>query len=147
MLRLLHAVVKIAIAALVVGTILAHFGITIETVAAEIGVSPGRVGEFMRQGIAWAAPNLALGLVVIVPVWLLSTSFVHAARAATERSPGDRPFPSLRSERPDDQRVAACRRSAPRVSIEAAVTTTVMTAMKIVHTALISGFTPSRTSE
>jgi hypothetical protein len=71
MLRLLHAVVKIAIAALVVGTILAHFGITIETVAAEIGVSPGRIGEFMRQGIAWAAPNLALGLVVIVPVWLL----------------------------------------------------------------------------
>jgi hypothetical protein len=64
-------VVKIAIAALVVGTILAHFGITIETVAAEIGVSPGRVDEFMRQGIAWAAPNLALGLVVIVPVWLL----------------------------------------------------------------------------
>ena len=30
---------------------------------------------------------------------------------------------------------------------DAAITATAMTAMKIVHTALISGFTPSRTSE
>ena len=75
MLRLLHALVKVAIAALVVGTILAHFGITLNALAAELGVSPERigerVGELMREGIAWAAPNLALGLVVIVPVWLL----------------------------------------------------------------------------
>ena len=71
MFRLLHALVKIAIAALVVGTILAHFGITMDALAAELGVSPERVGELMRAGIACVAPNLALGLVVIVPVWLL----------------------------------------------------------------------------
>jgi len=71
MFRLLHALVKIAIAALVVGTILAHFGITMDALAVELGVSPERVGKLMRAGIAWVAPNLALGLVVIVPVWLL----------------------------------------------------------------------------
>jgi hypothetical protein len=71
MLRLLHTLVKIVVAALIVGTILTHFGITIEALAAELGVSPERVGELMRQGIAWALPNLVLGLVVIVPLWFI----------------------------------------------------------------------------
>ena len=68
MLRLLHTLVKIVVAALIVGTILTHFGITIEALAAELGVSPERVGELMRQGIAWALPNLVLGL---VPLWFI----------------------------------------------------------------------------
>jgi hypothetical protein len=71
MLRLLHTLVKIVVAALIVGTILTHFGITIEALAAELGVSPERVGELMRQGIAWALPNLVVGLVVIVPLWFI----------------------------------------------------------------------------
>jgi hypothetical protein len=71
MLRLLHTVVKIAVASLIVGTILAHFGITVEALSAELGVSPERIGELLRQGVAWAAPNLVLGLVVIVPLWFL----------------------------------------------------------------------------
>ena len=71
MLRVLHTLVKIVVAALIVGTILAHFGITIEALAAELGVSPERVGELMGQGVAWALPNLVLGLVVIVPLWFI----------------------------------------------------------------------------
>lgn len=71
LLRLLHTLVKIVVAALIVGTILTHFGITIEALAAELGVSPERVGELMRQGIAWALPNLVVGLVVIVPLWFI----------------------------------------------------------------------------
>lgn len=71
MVKVLHAVVKVAIAALVVGTILAHFGITIEALANEFGVSTARFGELLRHGIAWILPNLVLGLVVIVPLWCL----------------------------------------------------------------------------
>lgn len=71
MVRLLHTVVKIAIASLIVGTILAHFGITLEALASEVGVSPERIGDLVRQGLAWAGPNLALGLVVIVPLWFI----------------------------------------------------------------------------
>ncbi len=71
LLRLLHTLVKIAIAALIVGTILAHFGITISALATELGVSSERFGELLHQGVAWALPNLVLGLVVIVPLWFL----------------------------------------------------------------------------
>lgn len=71
MLRLLHTVVKIALASLIVGTILSHFGITIEALSTELGVSPERIGDLVRQGFAWAAPNLVLGLVVIIPLWFL----------------------------------------------------------------------------
>ncbi len=71
MLRLLHTVVKIALASLIVGTILAHFGITLEALAAELGISMERIGELVHEGLAWAAPNLVLGLVVIIPLWFI----------------------------------------------------------------------------
>jgi hypothetical protein len=71
MVRLLHTVVKIAVASLIVGTILGHFGITIEALSTELGISPERISELIRQGVAWALPNLVLGLVVIIPLWFL----------------------------------------------------------------------------
>lgn len=71
MVRLLQTVVKIAVAALIVGTILAHFGITLDTLGSELGISTGRIKELMQQGVAWALPNLVLGLVVIIPLWFL----------------------------------------------------------------------------
>lgn len=71
MVRLLHTVVKIAVAALIVGTILAHFGITLDTLGNELGISTERIRELVRQGVAWALPNLVLGLVVIIPLWFL----------------------------------------------------------------------------
>lgn len=71
MVRLLHTVVKIAVASLIVGTILGHFGITIEALGTELGISPERIKELIRQGVAWALPNLVLGLVVIIPLWFL----------------------------------------------------------------------------
>jgi putative exporter of polyketide antibiotics len=71
MVRLLQAVVKIAVAALIVGTILAHFGITLEALGNEFGISTDRFRELLRQGVAWTLPNLVLGLVVIIPLWFL----------------------------------------------------------------------------
>jgi hypothetical protein len=67
----LRTLVKIAVASLIVGTILAHFGITTEQVIKEFGLSQDRVMELARQGVTWALPNLLLGALVIVPVWFL----------------------------------------------------------------------------
>jgi len=69
--RLLATLVKIAVASLIVGTILQHFGITADQVLKDLGVTPERLIELLRQGFAWALPNLLLGLLIIVPVWLV----------------------------------------------------------------------------
>lgn len=71
MVRLLQSLVKIAVAALIVGTILAHFGITLEALGAAFGLSTDRFKELVQQGFAWTLPNLVLGLVVIIPLWFL----------------------------------------------------------------------------
>jgi hypothetical protein len=67
----LRTLVKVAVASLIVGTVLAHFGITTEQVIHEFGLSQDRIMELARQGITWALPNLLLGSLVIVPVWFL----------------------------------------------------------------------------
>jgi len=68
---LIRMVVKVTIASLIVGTILAHFGITAEQLIKEFGLSFERIEELARRGVAWALPNLLLGAMVIVPVWFL----------------------------------------------------------------------------
>ena len=69
--RLLATLVKVAVASLIVGTILQHFGITADQILKDFGVTPERLIEWMRQGVSWALPNLLLGLLIIVPVWLV----------------------------------------------------------------------------
>jgi hypothetical protein len=68
---LLRTLVKIAVASLIVGTILAHFGITAEQLMREFGLSQERIMELGRQAFTWALPNLLLGSLVIVPVWFV----------------------------------------------------------------------------
>jgi uncharacterized protein DUF6460 len=67
----LRTLVKVAVASLIVGTILAHFGITTDQIVREFGLSQDRIMELARQGVTWALPNLLLGSLVIVPVWLV----------------------------------------------------------------------------
>lgn len=69
--RFLLTLAKIAVGSLVVGTILSHFGITIEVVLREAGLTPERLNELVRQAVAWALPNMALGAIIILPVWLV----------------------------------------------------------------------------
>ena len=73
--RLLVTLIKVAVASLIVGTILAHFGITADQILRDFGLTPERIAELMRQGFAWALPNLLLGALIIVPVWLLVLLF------------------------------------------------------------------------
>jgi len=69
--RLTRALVKVVVASIIVGTILAHFGITTEELMKTAGLSSDRLTDFARAGVAWALPNLMLGAVVIVPLWFL----------------------------------------------------------------------------
>ena len=69
--RLLSTLVKVAVASLIVGTVLAHFGITADQILKDLGITPERMMELARQAFAWALPNLLLGSIIIVPVWLL----------------------------------------------------------------------------
>ena len=69
--RLFSTVVKVAVASLIVGTVLAPFGITADQLLKDFGITPERLLELLLQGFAWALPNLLLGSLIIVPVWLL----------------------------------------------------------------------------
>ena len=68
---LFRTLVKVAVASLVVGTIMAHFGITAEQLMREVGLSTERIQEYARQGFAWAWPNVLLGSIVIIPIWFV----------------------------------------------------------------------------
>jgi len=69
--RLTRTMVKVLVASLIVGTILAHFGISTDALIKSAGLSPERIAELAREGVAWALPNLLLGSLVIVPVWFV----------------------------------------------------------------------------
>jgi Family of unknown function (DUF6460) len=72
---ILRTLVKVAVASLVVGTILGHFGITPEQLMREFGLSVDNIQDYARRGVAWALPNVLLGSMVIVPIWFLAYLF------------------------------------------------------------------------
>jgi hypothetical protein len=78
---LIRTLIKVALASLIVGTILTHFGITADQLAKEFGLSFERVEDLARRGFAWAVPNLMLGAVVILPVWFLLYLFRPPSRS------------------------------------------------------------------
>jgi hypothetical protein len=78
---LIRTLVKIAVASLIVGTILAHFGITIDQLIREFGLTTERVEDIARRGLAWALPNVMLGALVILPVWFLIYLFRPPGRS------------------------------------------------------------------
>jgi hypothetical protein len=67
----LRMLVKVVFASLVVGTMLAHIGITPDKLMHEKGLSADHVQHYARRGFDRAWPNLLLGAMIIVPVWLL----------------------------------------------------------------------------
>jgi hypothetical protein len=69
--RFILSLIKIAIASLIVGTILSQFGITAEKLMSEVGLTPERLAELTRQTWDWALPNVMLGAIFILPVWFV----------------------------------------------------------------------------
>lgn len=71
MLRFLSTVLKIGIASLITGAVLAKFNISAEQLLLQAGLTPERVYELAQGAIRWAVPNIVLGSIIVVPVWLV----------------------------------------------------------------------------
>ncbi|MEZ5871722.1 MAG: DUF6460 domain-containing protein [Nitratireductor sp.] len=71
MFRLISTLVKIGIASLITGIVLAKLNLSAEQVLNELGLTPEQVMEWLTKGVVWAIPNIVLGSMVIVPVWLV----------------------------------------------------------------------------
>jgi hypothetical protein len=81
---LLRSLVKVVVASLIVGSVLAHFGISAEMLIRETGLSYERIEELARQGVAWAGPNILLGAMIILPVWFVIYLFRPPGRSSSE---------------------------------------------------------------
>lgn len=71
MIRLFSTLIKIVIASLITGVILTKLNLSAEEVLLELGMTPDKVLEMLERGLRWTIPNLVLGSMVIVPVWLV----------------------------------------------------------------------------
>jgi len=71
MFRLLSTLIKISIASLITGVVLSRLDLSAEQILAEMGMTPEKVMEHIQNGVEWALPNIILGSMVIVPVWLV----------------------------------------------------------------------------
>ncbi|MDZ7823607.1 MAG: DUF6460 domain-containing protein [Ahrensia sp.] len=72
MFHVLAIVVKIGFASLIVGAGLSFFDITAIEVLSKAGITPERLGQLLTQGFEWALPNIILGSMVIVPLWVVT---------------------------------------------------------------------------
>ena len=71
MVRLFSTFIKIALASLVAGILLTKLNLSAEQILLEIGMTPEKVMAMLEKGFQWAIPNVILGSMVIVPVWLV----------------------------------------------------------------------------
>ena len=71
MFRLFSTFMKIAIASLITGVVLTKLDLSAEQILAEMGMTPEKVMTHLEQGFQWALPNIILGSMVIIPVWLV----------------------------------------------------------------------------
>ena len=73
--RLFSTLVKIIIASLITGAILSKLNLSAEQILLEAGLDPTATMEWLERSAVWAAPNILLGSLVIVPVWLVVNLF------------------------------------------------------------------------
>ncbi|PLX36093.1 MAG: hypothetical protein C0606_15345 [Hyphomicrobiales bacterium] len=71
MLRLFATITKIALASMLTGAVLSALDISAVEILSEIGLTPEQVFEWLTKGLEWAVPNIVLGSMVIVPVWIV----------------------------------------------------------------------------
>lgn len=70
--HVLTIAVKISLASLIVGAGLSFFDVTAMDVLSKAGMTPERIGELLQKGVEWAIPNIVLGSMIIIPLWIVS---------------------------------------------------------------------------
>ncbi len=71
MYKLISTTIKIAIASLVTGAVLTKLDLSANDILLELGLTPDEVMNWLEAGMRWALPNIILGSMVIIPVWLV----------------------------------------------------------------------------
>jgi len=71
MLKALSSLIKIAVASLITGVVLTKLDLSAEQILLELGLTPETVMKQLEEGVQWALPNIVLGSMVILPVWLV----------------------------------------------------------------------------
>ena len=69
--RLLSMVIKIVLVSLLVGVALSSLNITATQVLQDFGMTPDQIVNYARRGVRWALPNIILGALITVPIWLV----------------------------------------------------------------------------
>lgn len=69
--RSVATVFKIAIASLLVGVVLSSLNVTAEQVLIDLGLTPDEILTWLNRGVTWAMPNILLGSIIIIPVWII----------------------------------------------------------------------------
>lgn len=66
---------KIVVISLLTGAALSAFDMSAADVLARVGLTEDKALELLQRGMAWALPNILLGSLIIVPVWLVMYLF------------------------------------------------------------------------
>jgi hypothetical protein len=72
---LLWGLVRFAIASLMTGVVLGFFRVGPNDLLAMLGLTPESALALLQRGFAWALPNMMLGSMVLVPIWLVAYMF------------------------------------------------------------------------
>ncbi len=56
---------------MLVGFVLSALNITAEQVLNDVGITPDKILTWLQKGMNWALPNIMLGSIIIVPVWIV----------------------------------------------------------------------------
>ncbi len=73
--RLLSTVLKLLLASLLVGVALSSLDITAVNLLEDFGLTPEQIVNYARRGVRWALPNIILGALITVPIWLVMYLF------------------------------------------------------------------------
>jgi hypothetical protein len=70
LLNFLSGLAKLIVVSLITGVVLSAMNLSAEGVLANVGLPPQRLA-LVEGALAWALPNIILGTMVILPIWLL----------------------------------------------------------------------------
>jgi Family of unknown function (DUF6460) len=84
-LRFLVALLKIALASLLTGAGLSIFNISSEQILGQAGLTPDILWSYLLRFTNWALPNILLGSMIVLPIWLLTYVFLPPRERERER--------------------------------------------------------------
>jgi hypothetical protein len=67
----LSGLFKLTVVSLITGAALSAMDLSAETILTRIGLTPEKLLEIFQRGVSWAIPNIILGSMIILPIWLV----------------------------------------------------------------------------